>query len=291
MLPTNIHLPTLDFSLALRQTNLLMKAILLSLLTLCVLASCQPSEQTQENMSEISGTGLPYANPPAEGFNEAASDERAMQLADSVMQAMGGRTAWDTTRYFAWDFFGRRSLLWDKQTGDVRIEAPQDSTIYAINVNDDTGQVMKNGESITNPDSLTKYVQQGKEIWINDSYWLFMPFKLKDSGVTLTYAGEDTIQGGAPAEKLMMTFNDVGVTPQNKYYVYVDPQDHLVTQWAYYPEASIDTPRFVASWNNYQEYGGLLLSGDPRGISNIRVLNNVPEDAFRNTETDMIGRL
>ena len=242
-------------------------------------------------MTQVSGTGLPDANPPAEGFNETASDERAMQLADSVMQAMGGRTAWDTTRYFAWDFFGQRSLLWDKQTGDVRIEVPQESAIYAINVNDNTGQVMKDGQPVTNADSLAKYVQQGKEIWINDSYWLFMPFKLKDSGVTLTYAGEDTIQGGAPAEKLMMTFNDVGVTPQNKYYVYVDPQDHLVTQWAYYPEANLDTPRFVAPWNNYQEYGGLLLSGDPRGISNIRVLHNVPEDAFQNTDADMIGRL
>jgi hypothetical protein len=256
-----------------------MKIFLTLLLGAAALVSCQSA--TQPDTSAKAGESV--ENAPAPGFNAAASDERAMQLADQVMQAMGGRTAWDTTRYFQWNFLGFRTLLWDKQTGDVRIEVPGDSAIYAVNVRENTGKVRLKGQEITQPDSLAKYVQQGKEIWINDSYWLFMPFKLKDSGVTLTYQGEDTLMGGEPAEVLELRFEEVGVTPQNKYRVFVDPEDHLVKQWAYYPEAAMDTPRFVLPWDGYQTYGSLKLGGDrgERDISNIQVLDTVPTSAFR----------
>ena len=230
-------------------------------------------------------------NPSAPSFNVAASDEQAVQLADEVMQAMGGRTAWDTTRYFSWNFLGFRSLLWDKETGNVRIEVPQDSAIYLVNIRENTGQVTMRGEEVTQPDSLAKYVQAGKEIWINDSYWLFMPFKLKDSGVTLTYAGEDTLMNGDPAQLLELRFDGVGVTPQNKYQVYVDPVDHLVKQWAYYPEAALDTPQFMLPWDDYQTYGSLQLASDrgERDISDIQVMSEVPESEFTDMSTFRLG--
>ena len=259
------------------------------LFTATLTASCRSSTSTESPET----TTETVENPPAPGFNAAASDERAMQLADQVMQAMGGRTAWDTTRYFQWNFLGFRTLLWDKQTGDVRIEVPRDSAIYAINIQNNTGKVRLKGQEITQPDSLTKYVQRGKEIWINDSYWLFMPFKLKDSGVTLTYAGEDTLTGGSPAEVLELRFEGVGVTPQNRYQVYVDPEDHLVKQWAYYPEAAIDTPRFVLPWNDYQTYGSLKLGGDrgERDISDIQVLEEVPTAMFEDVGSFELGNM
>lgn len=249
-------------------------------------SACQSENTTDNQASETSSSGLAYANPPAEGFNEANSDEQAIMIADSVMQAMGGRKAWDTTRYVSWNFFGARTLLWDKQSGDVRIEVPRDSSVYIVNVNSDQGQVMMGGEKLTDPDSLAKYVKKGKSMWINDSYWLFMPFKLKDSGVTLTYVGQDTIQGGEEASVLELRFDSVGDTPQNKYRVYVDPQDHLVKQWAYYPEATMDTPRFVTPWTEYEEHGSLLLSGDrgERDITEIEVMESIPEGTFTDAQ-------
>ncbi|MGB3588676.1 MAG: DUF6503 family protein [Tunicatimonas sp.] len=248
--------------------------------------ACQPGQTSEEQTTEINGAGLAYANPPADGFNEAGSDEKAIAIADSVMQAMGGRKAWDTTHYVAWNFFGSRSLLWDKQSGDVRIEVPRDSAIYLINVNSDKGKVAMGGKEITNADSVAKFVEQGKSIWINDSYWLFMPFKLKDSGVTLTYAGEDTIQGGDRAEVLELRFENVGVTPQNKYRVYVDPTDYMVEQWAYYPTVEMDTPRFITPWAEYEKYGSIMLGGDrgERDITDIEVMESVPEGTFSDLE-------
>lgn len=56
-------------------------------------------------------------NPPAEGFDLAHSDPAAVELADSIMAAMGGRKNWDKTRFISWNFFGRRNLVWDRQEG------------------------------------------------------------------------------------------------------------------------------------------------------------------------------
>lgn len=224
-------------------------------------------------------------NPPAAGFNLQESDAKAMQIADEVMKAMGGRQNWDNTRYVVWNFFGRRKLLWDKWQGDVRIEA--DSTIYLVNINNNTGKVKKGKELITQPDSLKKYVERGISAWINDSYWLVMPFKLKDSGVTLKYMGENNTEDGKPADVLQLTFQNVGRTPDNKYLVYVDKSSRLITQWQYFEKYTDEKPQFTNVWANYQKMGNILLSDDRgRGKhTGVNVLTGVPQSAFTSFET------
>lgn len=59
-----------------------------------------------------------------------------------------------------------------------------------VNVLSGKRKVQLNGVSQSHPDSLSKYLQLGQEVWINDSYWLVMPFKLLDPGVTLKYFGQ-----------------------------------------------------------------------------------------------------
>ena len=235
--------------------------------------ACQTSQESDP---------VTHANPPAEGFDLEGSDPKAIALADSVMLAMGGRANWDATRFISWNFFGRRSLLWDKHTGRVRIEIPGESSIYLTNINTDEGKVMVDGAEYSEPDSLKKYLGRAKNIWINDSYWLVMPFKLKDSGLTLSYLGQDTIRGGAKAEVLELIFKEVGRTPENKYRVYVNPQTHLVTQWDFYRKASDEKASLVTPWENYEQQGNILLSGGRgnREISDIAVFEKVPDSAF-----------
>lgn len=220
-------------------------------------------------------------NPPAEGFNLQESDARAMQIADEVMKAMGGRENWDNTRYITWNFFGRRKLLWDKWQNDVRIEV--DSTIYLVNIAKNTGKVKKGTAEITHPDSLKKYVDRGISIWINDSYWLIMPYKLKDSGVTLKYMGEKSTAEGKPADVLQLTFQNVGRTPENKYWVYVDKDSRLVIQWEYYQKYTDEKPQIVTPWQNYNKMGNVMISGDRganRQLTEIAVFGKVPQSAF-----------
>jgi len=173
---------------------------------LVMLLAFYACDQATQNQQEA-----PYGNPAAEGFNMKGSDAKAVAIADEVMEAMGGRQAWDNTRHLCWNFFGARELVWDKWTGDVRLDFR--NMTFLINVNDDKGKVFVDGMEITDSDSLQKMVNRGKSIWINDSYWLAMPFKLKDSGVTLKYMGEEQDNQGADCEKLELTFESVGVTP------------------------------------------------------------------------------
>ena len=250
--------------------------ISLSLLLIASLISCGEKNQTTSEE--------PYGNPPAEGFNMAGSDPKAIAIADEVMEAMGGRKAWDNTRIIAWNFFGARQLVWDKWTGDVRVD--QGNMTYLININNNSGKAYVDGREITDADSLATFVERGRRAWINDSYWLLMPFKLKDSGVTLKYMGEEMTKDSIPSEKLELTFEGVGVTPNNRYWVWVDESDHLVKQWAYYRDAADTSQGFNVPFKNYQRMGEILLSGDrgERQITDIMVFDELPASVFTSPE-------
>ncbi len=200
-------------------------------------------------------------NPPAPGFNAKGSDPKAIQIADEVMAAMGGRKNWDDARYISWMFFGRRKHTWDKHTGDIRIESPGEKTTYLLNINTLAGKVRRNGVVETNPDTLKMLLDDAKSFWINDAYWLVMPYKLKDSGVTLKYLGEGKTEAGAAADILQLTFEKVGKTPENMYHVFVDKTSRLVTQWSYFKNASDEKPGFTSPWEGYQKHGNIMLCG------------------------------
>ncbi len=222
-------------------------------------------------------------NPPMPGFNSKDSDPKAIQVADEVMDAQGGRKNWDNTHFIAWNFFGNRKLVWDKFTGNVRIEYLKNDMKILVNINDGKGKVYRAGAELTQPDSLAKYLEEGRRAWINDSYWLVMPFKMKDSGLTLKYLGEDTTAKGAKSDVLRFTFTGVGVTPNNGYKVWVDKQSHLVTQWAHYKDAAQPEPNFITSWEDYKTYGNIKLSslrGPDRSITEIYVFDKLPDSVF-----------
>lgn len=248
-----------------------------------VLVACQSNKNNEaDSMPEMQVE----ENPPMDGFNYEQSDPEAIIIADKVMNAMGGRKAWDETRYITWTFFGKRNLLWDKYTGDVRIEYLDRDEKLLVNIHSMNGKAWRGGEEVTHQDSLASYLKKARSIWINDSYWLVMPYKLKDSGVSLYYLGSDTTELGVESYVLQMAFEDVGDTPDNLYHVWVDPESGLVTQWAFFESSKNPHPDFITPWDGYQKYGNIMLSGG-RGkgkLTDIKVLTDVPADAFTSFE-------
>ncbi len=221
-------------------------------------------------------------NPAARDFDAAGSDARAVGIADEVMNAMGGRKAWDKTDIIAWNFLGIRKLVWNKRKGDVRVDNLRNDQTVLLNINTEKGRVFRNGKEETNPDSVAAFVKQGKANWINDSYWLLMPFKLKDSGVTLKFIGEENMENGKPADVLQMTFKGVGVTPDNKYKIWIDKTSRLVSQWSYYPKFSDEKPGFTLPWTDYKKHGQIIIAGErgPRHLTDIMVFSSLPGDVF-----------
>lgn len=250
------------------------KDTLLTIAFLIALSACEKKE-TKSLGSNV--------NQAAEGFEIANSDPAAIELVDSIMIAMGGRENWDKTRFISWNFFGNRDLVWDKALGRVRIDSRKDTITYLVNLNTMEGRVRIKGQEITEVDSLKKMLTKAKSIWINDSYWLVMPFKLMDPGVRIKYMGEEKLSGGMQCNVLELTFDNVGDTPQNKYRLYVDMSDNLIKQWAFYSQAIQDSSNFVRPWDNYRKYGDILLSADRSdggGPRSVKVDGELPDRIF-----------
>ena len=222
-------------------------------------------------------------NTPAPGFDLAGSDKRAVDLADSVMLASGGRYAWDQTRFIRWTFLGKRELVWDKWQNKVRIDFIDRDLKIHLNMNDMTGSVKMNGVVQTNADTIKKYLARGKSIWINDSYWLVMPFKMKDSGVTLKDKGKQKNNLGTECDVVELTFKAVGDTPQNKYEAFINPSSHLDTQLNYFEKSANAKPNMVLPFQDYRGLGNILLSvsrGDNRVLTPMGVYKSLPDSTF-----------
>ncbi len=245
-------------------------------LAVTILFSCQDNsnkevQDTQESLPEF----------PTD-YN-TLSDAKAISLAKEVLTASGGYNNWLNTRYIAWTFFNSRRLIWDKFDNKARIKSLKDDYEAIVNTTDTSGSVFYRGALLNHPDSLNKYLDRAYKIWINDSYWLVLPFKLLDPGVTLKYIGKDTTQQGIKSDVIELTFEEVGVTPDNKYQVWIGEESKLVTQWSFYRKSADQDPLFINIWDDYYKRGNLFLSssrGDGRSLEDIKVLDTIDENIF-----------
>jgi len=92
--------------------------------------------------------------------------------------------------------------------------------------------------------------------WVNDSYWLLAPLKVRDRGVRVEAGGPKDLKG-VTFETLRLTFNSVGLTPTDQYIFYVDPKTKLPVAWDYIPASGAG---MQATWENFQSVGGLNLA-------------------------------
>lgn len=92
--------------------------------------------------------------------------------------------------------------------------------------------------------------------WVNDSYWLLAPLKIRDKGVTVT-AEESKEINGVSCQVLHLSFGTVGLTPTDQYRFYVDPTTKLMRAWDYIPK---EGQGLQASWESYKMFGGLTLA-------------------------------
>lgn len=208
----------------------------------------------------------------------ARSDARAAAIADRVMQALGGAEAWNSTRYLRFDFAvdrgGKtvvsRSHTWDKSTGLYRLEAKtkpgperprKEGAPYVAlaNVNTKEGSVYINGKRLEGEEAK-QYLDMAYAIWVNDTYWLLMPYKMKDPGVVLAYDGEEK-KGNEAWDKVVLTFDNVGLTPKDKYWAYVNRATGLVDKWEYILNGG-PGPAIPWVWKDWTRQGTILLASD-----------------------------
>jgi len=223
-------------------------------------------------------------------------DPKASAIAERVAQALGGEPAWNATRFLRFDFaverggkeLMRRAHTWDKWTGRYRVEgknkAGQD-VVVAMNLNTNQGTAAAAGVALAS-DALKGALEDAYAWWVNDTYWLLMPYKLRDEGVTLSYAGEEK-QGAQAWDKLLLTFAGVGLTPKDKYWVWVNRASGLVDRWEFVLKGEKAAPA-PFEWKGWRAYGRIQLADErvsPKDGTRIHfpvleVPANVPETAF-----------
>ena len=234
---------------------------------------------------------LPAAAPAQQEGQDAADPARAQELAERVM----GEEAWESTQYLTFGFAGARTHWWDRYTGRHRLEGQTregESYLVLQDLDDqgEEGRAWLDGEPLEG-ERAAELVQNAYAAWINDTYWLLAPYKLRDPGVNLSYAGTETVDG-TEYERLHLTFEGVGLTPGDRYWMYVDPETGLVDRWAYVLESQ-EPPPTAWEWKGWQPYGpGIMLadqriqvgSGRELPLSPIAVPDELPDSVFTSPE-------
>ncbi|MFN7963524.1 MAG: hypothetical protein U0002_19845 [Thermoanaerobaculia bacterium] len=196
-------------------------------------------------------------------FAEApGSDPKAVAVADQVMTTLGGQKAWEATHWIHFRFAGFRNHWWDKWTGRHRVEfinQKGEHWLILENLNTREGRAWKDGKELAGEEAK-QVVSRGYATWINDTYWLLAPYKLRDPGVTLTLDGEETLNGQG-YDKLHLSFEGVGLTPGDQYWMWVNKSNHLVDRWAYkLQDFKPDQQPVAWDWKEWQRFGSILLS-------------------------------
>ena len=208
---------------------------------------------------------LALALPSAARAENPASDPKAVAIADQVMKSLGGKKRWDALPGLRWTFGSSvhdtvrssRRHAWDKHTGWHRVEGKTrtgQSFCFIHQVMTDKGMAWMDGVAIEG-DSLQKLLKRANSLWINDTYWFLMPYKLRDPGVTLKYEGEAR-EGGAVYDKLALSFENVGETPGDRYWVYVNRAGNRVEKWEMVLQSDQPPPR-VYTWEGWEQHDGL----------------------------------
>ena len=92
--------------------------------------------------------------------------------------------------------------------------------------------------------------------WVNDSYWLLAPLKIRDRGVKVEIAELKDLKG-VTCETVRLKFDNVGLTPTDQYVFYIDPKTKLPLAWDYIPQSGTG---MQATWEKFQSFGGLKLA-------------------------------
>ena len=199
----------------------------------------------------------------------AAADDKADTVARELAAALGGESAWEKARQFRFDFVvereGKRAAefhhLWDRYTGDYRLLGTDKAGApYAVyfNVNTREGTAFVNGRPVEGEEKK-KLLETAYGRFINDTYWLLAPWKVFDPGVRRGYDGEKTGPDGALCDIVRLSFEDVGLTPKDVYWLWVTREGRRMVQWQYVLGGAAEEPT-TALWKDWRTIGGIELS-------------------------------
>jgi hypothetical protein len=144
----------------------------------------------------------------------------------------------DSTSHF------ERTWAWQPKTNHVTFISNQDTLSY----------------NRTRIDSVLIKTDSG---FINDKYWLLVPFQLVwDNRTTISESQIEVAPiSKTSLNKITLTYsNEGGYTPGDAYDIYFG-DDFLIKEWIYRNNNS-ETPTMVTTFENYQDFNGIKIALD-----------------------------
>jgi hypothetical protein len=201
-------------------------------------------------------------------FDSSKSDPKAIRIADEIMVALGGRENFEAIKYLSFHFVSVADTKkvsdwrhdWDRRNNNYRLEGTTrdgDHLLAVFNLDTRDGAAFKNGQKMDGEVKI-QLLKRAYARYINDTYWLLMPFKLKDAGAVLKYDGSQEIND-VKYDVLHLSFADsVGLTPRNIYRVFVDQATRIIHRWEYIEKEGAEPS--PAWWEKWNRYGGIKLA-------------------------------
>jgi hypothetical protein len=264
-------------------------ALALGLALACAAEPAAPPTEP-ETTAEPAATAEGESTSAPAAAEQGAADPEAAALAARVLEALGGEAAWREARFLRFGFAGARQHAWERATGRHRVEGKtQEGEEYVVLHDLDTrqGRAWVDGEEVTG-ERATELLENAYGAWVNDTYWLLMPYKLRDPGVTLAHDGTREIEG-TEYGVLTLSFAGVGLTPGDRYWAYVHPESGQMDYWAFRLESMpADAEPVLWRWADWQTHAGIRLASRREQVGGERVLElspievstEVPEGVF-----------
>lgn len=201
------------------------------------------------------------------------AEEKAVKIADAVMKAGGGGDKLAAVKYMRFTFavekdgkiVASRTHYWDRKLSRHRVEYTdkEGKSVVCLDYLVTHEGACSVADKALFDEEAAPYVKRAYAMWINDTYWLLMPYKMKDPGVHLKFDGQEKV-GAKMYDKVLLTFEDVGLTPKDRYWAYVDPKTHRMDRWAYVLQDDKGEPGTGEAqawdWKGWGTYGGVKLS-------------------------------
>lgn len=163
--------------------------------------------------------------------------ERAEHLADEMLDAIN-KPAFDSLEYISFTYYKeQRSYQWDRKNKQVTVSW-LDNEVFL--------DLTKSVEEYT----LLEY--KAYQFFINDTFWLVAPFKVRDDGVIRSSVDTELGRG------LLVTYTSGGITPGDSYLWIVDEKGMPVA-WRFWV-SSIPIGGMEFSWEGWSEYNGVWFS-------------------------------
>jgi hypothetical protein len=230
------------------------------LVLVAVLGACGPGRTT-------------FATYPsgATAYDRAASDPKALEIADRVVAAAGGQERWAAARQIRWTQSVTKDGVsiefeeaWDRWNGRhyQRLRTPAGDLVVMRHIYESSGTAF--GESGRNRASLGKEeieraMAAARERWSFDTAVLLLPFLLQAPGSKLELSGEFAEEGQPTYDVLKLTFDAKDPTRTSTYYAMVNRETHQIQRIEIVKAGDPDTKRLGYRVEGWVEAGGLKL--------------------------------